>query len=99
MSDLRNHDPAVAVNGDVSDPSDETPEVVRKAGLNSSVFNLTNTIIGGGILALPFALKQAGFALGVIFIIFEALLVVLSGRLLVKTSKIINPDGGGISFI
>lgn len=87
----RGEEEAFAVNGDFTDKPDTS---MRQAELGASVFNLTNTIIGGGILALPFALKQASLLLGIIFILFSACVVILSSRLLIRTSKIIEPEGG-----
>lgn len=74
--------------------NDEPKSPEKTAGYLSSIFNITNTIIGGGILALPFALKQAGLVLGILFIIVQALLVVYSSYLLTKASKAIDPIGG-----
>jgi amino acid permease len=41
----------------------------RTASLSSCFFNLTNTIIGSGILALPFAFSKTGYLLGTFFLI------------------------------
>eukprot|EP01065_Artemidia_motanka_P033540 TRINITY_DN40527_c0_g1_i1.p1 TRINITY_DN40527_c0_g1~~TRINITY_DN40527_c0_g1_i1.p1 ORF type:complete len:534 (+),score=116.77 TRINITY_DN40527_c0_g1_i1:68-1669(+) len=48
---------------------DDEPELVaqsgpKKAGIPSSITNLTNTIIGAGMLAIPKAMKQMGMAVG-----------------------------------
>lgn len=79
--------------------NDEPKSPEKTAGYLSSIFNITNTIIGGGILALPFALKQAGLVLGVIFIIIQGLLVIYSSNLLTKASKAIDPGGIIIFFL
>jgi len=38
----------------------------KKAGFVSSWVNLSNTIIGTGMLGVPFAFSVAGFAFGII---------------------------------
>lgn len=57
------------------------------ADLPSSVFNLTNTIVGGGVLALPYAFSACGLLLGVFFLMFVALLSFFSLILLVRTTE------------
>jgi amino acid permease len=54
----------------------------RSAGLPSAIFNTTNTIIGGGVLALPFAFANAGLIVGVALVILIALLSFLSSHYL-----------------
>lgn len=66
----------------------------EKGGYRSSIFNITNTIIGGGILALPYGLKESGLLLGTMFIIIQAFIVVFSASLLTRSSKIIKPNNG-----
>jgi len=44
-----------------------------KSSLKSSIVNLTNTIVGGGVLALPYAFASCGFALGsLLLVVFGA---------------------------
>jgi amino acid permease len=40
-----------------------------QANMGGSIINLTNTIVGGGILALPFAFASSGFLLGTFFLL------------------------------
>jgi len=40
-----------------------------QASMGGSIVNLTNTIVGGGILALPFAFASSGFVLGTFFLL------------------------------
>jgi len=40
-----------------------------KASIPFSIFNLTNTMIGGGTVAMPFAFKSAGLGLSLIFMV------------------------------
>src|SRR3989338_1530030 len=46
----------------------------RTASLPSAIFNTTNTIIGGGVLALPFAFANAGLVVGVVLVVLIGLL-------------------------
>ncbi|KAK9762839.1 hypothetical protein K7432_011035 [Basidiobolus ranarum] len=50
-------------------------------------FNILNTIIGSGILGLPFAVKQAGFVTGLIVLAFVGVLTDFSMRILVKSGR------------
>lgn len=47
---------------------DEAGTVSEKASLTSATMNLTNTIFGTGILAVPLAVTKAGLVLGIVFI-------------------------------
>jgi len=58
--------------------------------------NLGNTIVGSGIIGLPFALKQSGFVLGIFLLLLTAALTVFSLGLLIraglKAKKYHYPD-------
>ncbi|XP_054810594.1 amino acid transporter AVT6A-like [Prosopis cineraria] len=58
------------------------------ASFSGSVFNLSTTIIGAGIMALPAAMKVLGLGLGIIAIVFLALLTETSLEILIRFSRI-----------
>ncbi len=58
--------------------------VSRKRDILDAVVNLVNTIIGGGMLALPFALRSCGVVFGSLLLLVFFGLAVYTGRLLVK---------------
>ncbi|XP_047182500.1 amino acid transporter AVT6A-like [Vigna umbellata] len=58
-----------------------------KASLSGSVFNLSTTIIGAGIMALPAAMKVVGVSVGVGAIIFLAFLTHTSLEILLRFSR------------
>jgi len=58
-----------------------------KGTLASSIFPLTNTIIGAGTLTLPFAFATTGMLLGVIVLFLVSLLCGYSAYLLIVTSE------------
>jgi amino acid permease len=60
-------------------PTVEVPEGTIK----TSVFTLLSTIIGGGVLSIPFTLAGCGVALGLFLIIFMAMCSAYSANLLV----------------
>jgi len=60
--------------------------------LFSSVLSLSNTIIGTGILSLPFVISNTGVTLGVLFFIFSAYITKLSLCLYIDVAKIIAPN-------
>ncbi|KAL3831322.1 hypothetical protein ACJMK2_023088 [Sinanodonta woodiana] len=53
-------------------------------------FNFINSIIGSGIIGIPFALKQAGFGLGIILLILVAIITDYSLILLIEAGKLSN---------
>lgn len=54
------------------------------AGIYGAVFNLTTSIIGAGIMALPATMKVLGLFVGVILILFMGILSEISVELLVR---------------
>jgi len=53
----------------------ENPSVTARTGIAGCIFNYTNSIIGAGIIGLPYALRIAGFYYGVILLVFVAFLI------------------------
>jgi len=62
------------------------PKLVT-ATVFSSLFNLTNTIVGAGVLALPFAFRSTGVILGTIVLFGVFLLIQYSIQLLITCTK------------
>lgn len=59
--------------------------------MSGAVMNLSTTIIGAGIMALPATMKVLGLGVGIVVIVVVALLSEATVRILVKYSK----DGEG----
>ncbi|KAL1568520.1 Amino acid transporter avt6a [Salvia divinorum] len=57
------------------------------ASFTGAVFNLSTTIIGAGIMALPATMKVLGLALGILAILLVAVLTELSIAMLLRFSK------------
>ena len=57
------------------------------ASFTGAVFNLSTTIVGAGIMALPATMKVLGLVLGVAMIIFMAFLTEASIELLLRFSR------------
>ncbi|XP_075498701.1 amino acid transporter AVT6A-like [Primulina tabacum] len=57
------------------------------ASFSGSVFNLSTTIVGAGIMALPATMKQLGLILGIAMIIFMAFLTHASIEFLLRFSR------------
>ncbi|GLT41209.1 hypothetical protein SLA2020_152900 [Shorea laevis] len=57
------------------------------ASFSGAVFNLSTTIVGAGIMALPAAVKQLGLIPGVVMIVLVAMLTKSSIDLLLKFSR------------
>jgi sodium-coupled neutral amino acid transporter 11 len=58
------------------------------AGLFSSIVNLTNTILGAGLLAIPFAFRLSGVGLGLIFLTFVWMASALSFDVLARAAHL-----------
>ncbi|KAF7808985.1 amino acid transporter AVT6A-like [Senna tora] len=58
------------------------------ASFVGSVFNLSTTIIGAGIMALPAAMRVLGLGLGILAIVFLALLTETSLEILIRFSRV-----------
>ncbi|CAF2177465.1 unnamed protein product [Brassica napus] len=58
------------------------------SGISGAVFNLTTSIIGAGIMALPATMKVLGLFLGLLLIVLIAILSEISVELLVRFSSL-----------
>ncbi|KAF9621511.1 hypothetical protein IFM89_022529 [Coptis chinensis] len=57
------------------------------ASFSGAVFNLSTTIVGAGIMALPAAIKELGLLLGLIMIVLAALLTGLSIEMILRFGR------------
>ncbi|KAF5741752.1 Transmembrane amino acid transporter family protein [Tripterygium wilfordii] len=68
--------------------NDIFPLIIAKpnkgSGLSGAVFNLTTTVIGAGIMALPATMKVLGVVLGLVLIVLIGILSEISVELLVR---------------
>lgn len=67
--------------------------VEKKATVASSWANLTNTILGAGMLGIPFAFAQAGTALGVFLLFFCMSMAAFGLHLLGEVSAVMEQRG------
>jgi sodium-coupled neutral amino acid transporter 11 len=56
------------------------------SSLSQAIFNLSNTIVGAGIIGLPYGLKRSGLVLGLLLMMIVAGLTNYSLRLLIRTA-------------
>ncbi|XP_076327788.1 putative sodium-coupled neutral amino acid transporter 11 isoform X2 [Tachypleus tridentatus] len=63
---------------------------VDVSNLQQTGFNYINSIIGSGIIGIAYALRQAGFGLGIILLLFIALITDYSLCILVKSGNIVG---------
>lgn len=68
---------------------------LNEASFVGSVFNLSTTIIGAGIMALPATMKVLGLGLGIGMIVFVAVLTERSVEILLRYSKAGKVDSYG----
>ena len=65
------HRRSIEIDGDHDHPAaDDEP----KCTLNGATFNLMNSVVGAGIVGMPYVLKMMGFRSGLFFIVFCAYL-------------------------
>lgn len=58
--------------------------VIGQSTVPQTVFNSVNVLIGIGLLSLPLAMKQAGWLLGLVFLVFSAFTTSYTARILAK---------------
>ncbi|KAE8540974.1 hypothetical protein D1P53_002327 [Cryptococcus gattii VGV] len=66
----------------------EGPNAASRGSLLDAVTNMANSIIGAGIIGLPYAVSQAGFVMGVFLLIALAFISDWTIRLVILTSKL-----------
>ena len=69
--------------------------IVGQSTLPQTVFNSVNIMIGIGLLSLPLALKQAGFLIGMVFLLLAAAVTRYTAKLL---TKCLDLDTALVSF-
>ncbi|XP_061185612.1 putative sodium-coupled neutral amino acid transporter 11 isoform X2 [Saccostrea echinata] len=70
----------------------ERKDDILRGGIPMTSFNFINSIIGSGIIGIPYALKQAGFGLGIILLILTAVINDYSILYLVEAGRLSNTD-------
>lgn len=64
--------------------------VVGQSTLPQTVFNSVNVLVGVGLLALPLAMRYAGWVIGVLFLCFAAIATSYTAKLLAKCADVDN---------
>ncbi|XP_044496686.1 amino acid transporter AVT6E-like [Mangifera indica] len=88
--ELKNANDHNALVEDLDDDIDGYPHIYGQthngSGIYGAIFNLTTTVIGAGIMALPATMKVLGLPLGFVLIILMGILSEISVELLVRYS-------------
>ncbi|XP_027132379.1 neutral amino acid transporter 9 isoform X3 [Larimichthys crocea] len=66
-----------------TDPSSKNPSII-------TIFAIWNTMMGTSILSIPWGIKQAGFTLGILILIFTGLLMLYCCYIVLKSPKAIH---------
>ena len=69
-----------------------------KSSLLGSIFTLTNTILGSGTLAVPYAISCSGYLLGQVVMLLLALITQYSVKLLVQASEMAGTTTDGKTY-
>lgn len=70
--------------------NEQTDKTENKSNLLGTYSNLVNTIVGAGIIGIPYAMRETGLVAGICLIFCVALLTDKSLRLLISTGKHAN---------
>ena len=85
-----------SLQSSVTKPITKSPEVITPSAFDHerrqqsgrvAVFNLVSTMVGGGVLSLPFAISRCGLILGVIFLYGSAMASDFSFDILVSCAR------------
>lgn len=52
----------------------DIPEPKTKSGLGGAISNLVNSIVGAGIIGIPYALQQSGLVAGLLLLVLVSYL-------------------------
>nr|BAC28596.1 unnamed protein product [Mus musculus] len=63
-----------------------------KSSQSAAVFNVVNSVIGSGIIGLPYSMKQAGFPLGILLLFLVSYITDFSLVLLIKGGALSGTD-------
>ncbi|KAF8820983.1 transmembrane amino acid transporter protein [Cardiosporidium cionae] len=81
--------------GEVAESNVQQPSWIRRSfqrmsagSLRGSIFLLTNSALGAGILTLPYAFKLSGYVLGSLLLIFDAIIAGFTSYVLFMTVAI-----------
>ncbi|XP_062933095.1 putative sodium-coupled neutral amino acid transporter 11 isoform X1 [Cynocephalus volans] len=67
-------------------------EYKEKSCQSAAVFNIVNSIIGSGLIGLPYSMKQAGFPLGILLLFWVSYVTDFSLVLLIKGGALSGTD-------
>ncbi|XP_047628719.1 putative sodium-coupled neutral amino acid transporter 11 isoform X3 [Phacochoerus africanus] len=87
--------PAILPQSDLDDRENLVSEHSHKGKAcrqSAAVFNVVNSIIGSGIIGLPYSMKQAGFPLGILLLFWVSYVTDFSLVLLIKGGALSGTD-------
>lgn len=73
-------------------PEDHLEDARPRSGMKMAFMNMANSIIGAGIIGQPYALRQAGMAMGILLLTALTITVDWTIRLIVINSKLSGAD-------
>lgn len=83
--ELRRFSDDAGSGSDMSSDGEIKPRVTNPSTVMGACFNFINSIIGAGIIGLPFAIKECGFFMGTLMLFLMAFLTDYSVRLIVSS--------------
>jgi hypothetical protein len=83
-------DPGPHSNGNsMAPPTHQVSNIsmpIKKSGLLGTSSNLVNSIVGAGIIGIPYALRQSGLVVGLLLIVLVAYLTDKSLRIIIEVA-------------
>jgi hypothetical protein len=68
------------------------PEV-KAATIPSAIFNLTNTLVGGGTITMGYAMKSLGIGTGIAMLLIICGMIIYSAYLIIRTGMYLFHEG------
>ncbi|VDI61351.1 Hypothetical predicted protein [Mytilus galloprovincialis] len=81
----------------VTDEGDKNGQ--EQSSMPMTSINMINSIVGSGVIGIPYALKQSGFLFGTFLLILVAVITDYSILLLVQGGKLSNTDTYQVSTL
>ena len=65
----------------------DIPEPKTRSGLGGVIFNLVNSIVGAGIVGIPYAFKESGLVTGLILLVLVSWMTDKSLRIIIESAS------------
>ncbi len=74
-------------NNDTNNSNNKLSKPLIKSGIPGASFNLINSIVGAGIIGIPYALQQSGLLVGILLLLLVSYLTDKSLRIIINLAS------------